>query len=151
VPPEFPSPTPPFAVGTGLPWDVPVVGDAVAPITDARRRHGDTFAVVSGADRYLFTFSPDGVESFYALPQDKASKGAADYPMLRRKLPDEIFAGPGRQRRDPDRWTGHRLAEQATLASPMHQSGQHTEADPVGQPIRMTVSTTGIVVGHRCQ
>ena len=41
----------------------------------------------------MFTFSPAGVASFYALPEDKASKGVADYLMLRRKLPDEIFDG----------------------------------------------------------
>lgn len=87
-----PVPAPPFAQGTGLPWDV-AVGDAVASIAAARARHGDTFAVESGDDRYLFTFSPAGVESFYALPEEKASKGIADYLMLRRKLPDEIFAG----------------------------------------------------------
>jgi cytochrome P450 len=55
--------------------------------------HGDTFAVRSGRDNYLFTFSPAGVESFYGLPEEKASKGVADYLMLRRKLPDEIFDG----------------------------------------------------------
>jgi cytochrome P450 len=89
---ESPTPTPPYADGTGLPWDV-TVDDAVAAIGAARERHGDTFAVSSGGDRYLFTFSPAGVESFYALPEDKASKGVADYLMLRRKLPDEIFDG----------------------------------------------------------
>lgn len=86
------APTPPHAEGTGLPWDVPV-DDAVAAIAAARARHGDTFAVHSGPDRYLFTFSPTGVESFYALTEEKASKGVADYLMLRRKLPDDIFAG----------------------------------------------------------
>jgi hypothetical protein len=88
------SPTPPSAVaeGTGLPWDVDV-DDAVAAIAAARARHGDTFAVDSDEDHYLFTFSPAGVESFYALPEAKASKGVADYLMLRRKLPDDIFAG----------------------------------------------------------
>jgi cytochrome P450 len=87
-----PVPAPPYAEGTGLPWDVPV-DDAVAVIAAARARHGDTFAVKSGADRYLFTFSPTGVESFYALTEETASKGVADYLMLRRKLPDDIFAG----------------------------------------------------------
>ncbi|MCV7408009.1 cytochrome [Mycobacterium florentinum] len=87
-----PVPAPPYADGTGLPWDVPVT-DAVAAIAAARARHGDTFAVHSGDDRYLFTFSPTGVESFYALPEETASKGVADYLMLRRKLPDDIFAG----------------------------------------------------------
>jgi cytochrome P450 len=82
----------PLAEGTGLPWDV-AVGDAVAAIAEARARLGDTFVVNSGADHYLFTFSPTGVESFYALPEEKASKGVADYLMLRRKLPDDIFDG----------------------------------------------------------
>lgn len=75
-----------------MPWDV-CVDDAVVAIAAARARYGDTFVVRSGSDRYLFTFSGTGVESFYALPEDKASKGVADYLMLRRKLPDDIFAG----------------------------------------------------------
>jgi cytochrome P450 len=83
---------PPVAEGVGLPWDVPV-DDAVAVLARARAAYGDTFVVESGRDRYLFTFSPTGVESFYALPEEKASKGVADYLMLRRKLPDEIFDG----------------------------------------------------------
>ncbi len=91
-PVAHPVPAPPYAEGTGLPWDVPV-GDAVATIAAARARHGDTFVVQSGADHYLFTFSPTGVESFYALTEETASKAVADYLMLRRKLPDEIFAG----------------------------------------------------------
>ena len=87
-----PVPRPPYAQGIGLPWDVPV-DDAVAAIAAARARHGDTFAVESGRDHYLFTFSATGVESFYALTEETASKAVADYLMLRRKLPDEIFAG----------------------------------------------------------
>jgi cytochrome P450 len=79
-------------VGTGLPWDVPV-SDAVAAIATARADCGDTFAVHSGRDHYLFTFSPTGVESFYGLAEEKASKGVADFLMLRRKLPDDIFDG----------------------------------------------------------
>lgn len=84
--------SPPVAEGVGLPWDVPVE-DAVAEIARARATYGDTFVVQSGRDRYLFTFSPTGVESFYALPEEVASKGVADYVMLRRKLPDEVFDG----------------------------------------------------------
>ena len=86
------TPPPPHAVDVGLPWDVEV-GDAVEAIADARRALGDTFTVVSGDDTYLFTFSPVGVVSFYDLPEDVASKGVADYLMLRRKLPDELFLG----------------------------------------------------------
>ncbi len=82
----------PYGEGAGLPWEVPV-SDAVAAIAAALARLGDTFALESGPDHYLFTFSPTGVESFYALPEEKASKAVADYLMLRRKLPDEIFDG----------------------------------------------------------
>jgi cytochrome P450 len=92
VPEARPASAAPYAEETGLPWDVPVP-DAVAAIAAARARHGDTFAVQSGQDQYLFTFSPKGVESFYGLPEEKASKAVADYLMLRRKLPDEIFDG----------------------------------------------------------
>ena len=83
---------PPMATGLGLPWDVPVE-DPVAALAEARRALGDTFVVDSGEDRYLFTFSPTGVKAFYALPEDRASKGVADWRMLRRKLPDAIFVG----------------------------------------------------------
>jgi len=92
VPQACPASAAPCATGTGLPWDVPV-SDAVAAIAAARAECGDTFAVHSGDDRYLFTFSPTGVESFYGLPEEKASKGLADYLMLRRKLPDDMFDG----------------------------------------------------------
>jgi cytochrome P450 len=85
-------PMPPLATGIGLPWDVTVV-DPVAALAAARAEFGDTFVVDSGGDRYLFTFSPRGVASFYALPEDLASKGLADFRMLRRKLPDEMFLG----------------------------------------------------------
>ena len=88
----IPADAAPLADGTGLPWDV-AVGDAVEAIAEARARLGNTFVVNSGKDHYLFTFSPTGVESFYALPEETASKGVADYLMLRRKLPDEIFDG----------------------------------------------------------
>jgi cytochrome P450 len=88
----YPVPAPPYAEGIGLPWDVSV-GDAVATIAAARAKCGDTFVVESGRDHYLFTFSCTGVESFYALTEETASKGVADYLMLRRKLPDDIFAG----------------------------------------------------------
>jgi cytochrome P450 len=82
----------PTADGVGLPWDVPV-DDAVAAVASARAACGDSFVLCSGGTHYLFTFSPTGVESFYALVEDVASKGVADYLMLRRKLPDELFAG----------------------------------------------------------
>src|ERR1700690_1617462 len=85
-------PMPPVADDCALPWDAPSP-DPIGALTDARLALGDTFVVDSGDDRYLFTFSPVGVTSFYALPEDQASKGMADWRMLRRKLPDELFVG----------------------------------------------------------
>jgi cytochrome P450 len=84
-------PLPPLAP-ISLPWDEPVP-DPVATIGAARAEHGDTFCVDSGEDRYLFLFSPQGVRSFYELPEASASKGVADWRMIRRKLPDELFDG----------------------------------------------------------
>ena len=86
-------PMPAVATGCALPWDAPLA-DPVLALAEARRDLGDTFVVDSGDDRYLFTFSPTGVSSFYALPEELASKGVADWRMLRRKLPDEVFARP---------------------------------------------------------
>ena len=83
---------PAVATAVRLPWDA-VVEDPVAALARARSLLGDTFVVDSGDDRYLFVFSPMGVSGFYALPEEKASKGMADWRMLRRKLPDEVFVG----------------------------------------------------------
>ncbi|GEP38214.1 hypothetical protein NPS01_18770 [Nocardioides psychrotolerans] len=124
-------PAPPFAVGVGLPWDEPV-GDAVATIAAARATHGDTFTITSGRDHYLFTFSPRGVESFYALPEEQASKGVADYLMLRRKLPDGIFDGrrslPGSLFRRDD-VTGYLRHLDEALAQTVAELGPSGECD----------------------
>ena len=82
---------PPVA-DTALPWDRELV-DPVAALAAARAACGDTF-VVDGPDHpTLFVFSPEGVRNFYLLPEAAASKGVADWMMLRRKLPDELFDG----------------------------------------------------------
>ncbi|HLM19226.1 MAG TPA: cytochrome [Acidimicrobiia bacterium] len=84
-------PMPPIA-DAALPWDREVA-DPVDALAAARETCGDTF-VVDGPDHAtLFLFSPEGVRSFYALPEAVASKGVADWMMLRRKLPDELFDG----------------------------------------------------------
>jgi cytochrome P450 len=86
------SPAPPRAAFS-LPWDDPDVADPVGALAGARAELGDTFDLVSGRDRYLFVFSPAALRAFYALPERDASKGLADYRMLVRKLPEELFAG----------------------------------------------------------
>jgi cytochrome P450 len=83
-------PSPPRS-DLAMPWDSPDEIDPVVGLTDARRQVGDTFAVESGGVTYLFTFSEVGLRSFYAVEERVASKGLADYRMLVRKLPDELF------------------------------------------------------------
>lgn len=125
------TPAPPLAVGIGLPWDV-AVEDAVEELARARAEYGDTFVVETGRDRYLFTFSATGVESFYALPEEKASKGVADYLMLRRKLPDEIFTGrrtlPGSLFRKGDVAT-YLVNLRAALETTSTELGEHGTAE----------------------
>ena len=75
-----------------FPWDDFDAPDPIAALDEARGLHGDTFVVESGGDRYLFVFSPDALRAFYSLPEQVASKGLADYRMLLRKLPKELFA-----------------------------------------------------------
>jgi cytochrome P450 len=85
-------PSPPVA-GITFPWDDAGAPDPVEALAAARRELGDAFVVDSGADRYLFVFSATALTSFYAIPERIASKGLADYRMLLRKLPDELFLG----------------------------------------------------------
>src|SRR6478735_4764743 len=80
---------PPVA-DAALPWDREVA-DPVAALAAARAACGDTFVVEGPEHPTLFLFSPEGVRSFYALPEAVASKGVADWMMLRRKLPHELF------------------------------------------------------------
>jgi cytochrome P450 len=91
ITPEHISPAPPVA-GFALPWDDPDAPDPVPALAAARAELGDTFLVESGRERYLFVFSPDAVRELYAVPEAVASKGLADYRMLLRKLPKELFA-----------------------------------------------------------
>jgi cytochrome P450 len=82
---------PPLA-GFSLPWDDAGAPDPVVALTAARAELGETFVVDSGRDRLLFVFSAPAVRAFYALSEPVASKGLADYRMLLRKLPNELFA-----------------------------------------------------------
>jgi hypothetical protein len=102
---------PPVA-DTAMPWDADVP-DPTAALAAARQEHGDTFVVVSGTTTYVLVFSPEGVRNFYALPEDRASKGVADWLLLSRKLPGELFDGR--------RTLPHRLFDREHVASYLAQ------------------------------
>lgn len=79
-----------------LPW----VGSGVALLRDppgffarCQRRLGDTFVVDAFGHRLVCLFSPEGVRNLWATPERVASKGLADFELLRHKVPDELFAG----------------------------------------------------------
>lgn len=86
------TPLPPCASFT-LPWDDPEAPDPVTAITAARETLGDSFVVTSGGTTYWFVFAPAGLDAFYGVAEASASKGLADYRMLVRKLPPELFGG----------------------------------------------------------
>jgi cytochrome P450 len=137
-----PDPLPVIASGVRLPWD-DVVDDPVATLADARSRLGDTFVVDSGEDRYLFLFSPLGVTALYGLPEETASKGVADWRMLRRKLPDEVFAGR--------RVLPHQLFGREDVAAYLRNVGLAVEAaaDELGPEGEVDLFSLSRRLGHR--
>jgi cytochrome P450 len=137
-----PDPMPVIATGVRLPWD-DVVEDPVAALADARSRLGDTFLVDSGDDHYLFLFSPLGVTGLYALPEETASKGVADWRMLRRKLPDEVFAGR--------RVLPHQLFGREDVAAYLRnvELAVETAADELGSEGEVDLFSLSRRLGHR--
>ena len=142
VGPPSPDPMPVIAAGVGLPWD-DVVEDPVGVLAEARSLLGDTFVVDSGDDRYLFLFSPLGVAALYGLPEEKASKGVADWRMLRRKLPEEVFAGR--------RVLPHQLFGREDVAAYLRnvESAVETAADELGSEGEVDLFSLSRRLGHR--
>lgn len=87
MPPRVGGPFPKVEAGLRL------LRDPTAFFAAARAEHGDTYAVDAFGYRLLCVFSPEGVKNLWAVPEEQASKGLADYALLRHKVPDELFAG----------------------------------------------------------
>lgn len=134
-------PTPPFA-DVALPWDAPSP-DPVSALAEARAAHGDTFAVHGTDTEYLFVFSPAGVRRFYEVEEEVASKGMADWRMLRRKLPDELFAGR--------RTMPHHFFGRAETADYLHvlESVLDSMVQELGADGRFDVFALTRTIGHR--
>jgi cytochrome P450 len=54
---------------------------------------GDTFVVDAVGHRLLCVFSPQGIRALYGFAEQEASFGLATFELIRRKVPDELFAG----------------------------------------------------------
>ena len=89
---EPPAPT----VGGPIPWvrgGLGLLTDPSAFFGRQRRRHGDTFVVDAFGHRLFCVFSPEGVRSLYAQPEDQASFGIATYQLIKAKVPVELLLG----------------------------------------------------------
>jgi cytochrome P450 len=88
-------PLPPGARGrlaqAGSAWGL--LRDPTAYLQGRRRALGDTFLVDVAGHRLLCVFSPEGIRSLYGFPEQEASFGLATFELIRRKVPDELFAG----------------------------------------------------------
>jgi cytochrome P450 len=83
-------------VGGPLPWvqgGLGLLADPTAFFDRQRRRHGDTFVVDAFGHRLFCVFSPEGVRSLYAQPEDRASFGIATYQLIKAKVPVELLLG----------------------------------------------------------
>jgi len=79
-----------------LPWvrgGLGLLSDPTAYFARQRRSHGDTFVVEAFGHRLFCVFSPEGVRSLYAQPEDKASFGIATYQLIKAKVPVELLLG----------------------------------------------------------
>jgi cytochrome P450 len=95
VPPPAVDPLPPRVAAT-LPWvgaGFALLRHPTAFFARARTRHGDTFLVDAFGRRLFCVFSAAGVRRLYELPEADASKGLADFALLRLKIPDELVIG----------------------------------------------------------
>lgn len=134
-------PLPPVAE-VGMPWTTEM-DDPVAALDAARRDLGDTFCVRGDDGDHLFLFSPQGLRSFYALPEGRASKGVADWRMISRKLPEELFDGR--------RTVMHELFGRTDTASYLDQLGRAlaTEIEQLGASGGLEIFGFTRRLGHR--
>jgi cytochrome P450 len=67
--------------------------DPTASLQSRREALGDTFLVDAAGHRLLCVFSAEGIRSLYGFAEHEASFGLATFELIRRKVPDELFAG----------------------------------------------------------
>jgi cytochrome P450 len=117
--------------------------DPTAYLRGRRAAWGDTFVVDVAGHRLLCVFSAVGIRSLYGFAEREASFGLATFELIRRKVPDELFAGRrntphdlfGRQ--ETERYLGN-LEEALAI-----------EIDALGRQGRFEVFAESRRLGHR--
>jgi cytochrome P450 len=109
----------------------------------ARAAWGDTFVVDVAGHRLLCVFSAAGIHSLYGYGENEASFGLATYELIRRKVPDELFAG---RRNTPHDLFGRQETERylGNLEEAMA-----IEIDALGRQGHFEVFTEARRLGHR--
>jgi cytochrome P450 len=89
------TPMPPRATGP-LPWvqgGLGLLRNPTGLFERLRAVHGDTFVLDAVGHRFFCVFSPEGVRSLYAQPEEEASFGLATYTLIKAKVPIELLLG----------------------------------------------------------
>jgi cytochrome P450 len=89
------TPMPPHAGGP-LPWvhgGLGLLRNPTGLFEKLRATHGDTFVLDAVGHRFFCVFSPAGVRSLYAQPEEEASFGLATYTLIKAKVPIELLLG----------------------------------------------------------
>jgi cytochrome P450 len=138
-------PLPPTTSGR-LPWlggGLGLLRNPTEFFVRQRERHGDTFIVDAFGHRLFCVFSPDGVRSLYAQPEEQASFGMATYTLIKAKVPIELLLG---RRNHPKSLFGNAKVE--TYMDNLHQAvGQ--EIDRLGDTGKFEIFDEMRRLGHR--
>ncbi len=117
--------------------------DPTAYFRRGRERWGDTFIVDAGGHRLLCVFSAQGVRSLYGFAEHEASFGLATFELIRRKVPDELFAG---RRNTPHDLFGR---HQTDLYLGSLEEAVALEMDALGDHGRFEIFAESRRLGHR--
>jgi cytochrome P450 len=86
----------PALVSGHVPWvggGLGMLRDPTAFFERQRALHGDTFVLDAFGHRLFCVFSPEGIRSLYAQPEEQASFGLATYTLIKAKVPIELLLG----------------------------------------------------------
>jgi cytochrome P450 len=136
----------PPASGGPLPWlggGLGLLRDPTRSMERLRARHGDTFVLDAFNHRFFCVFSPSGIRSLYAQPEEEASFGLATYTLIKAKVPIELLLG---RRTHPKSLFGNAKVE--TYLDNLHAAVAQ-EIDRLGPRGRFEIFAEMRRLGHR--